>query len=82
MRRRTGARFLNLRMRPGLGQPARPAGGHIVTARMPGQDADHIPALPGAQADQPYVPGGGMIELSRCPCTSSPRRESREPGSS
>ena len=38
-------------------------GAHFVPARMPGQDADHVPALPGAQADQPYVPGGGMIEL-------------------
>ncbi len=31
---------------------------------MPGQHADHVPALAGAQADEPYVPGGGMIELS------------------
>jgi hypothetical protein len=31
---------------------------------MPGQHADHVPALPSAQADQLYVPGGGMTELS------------------
>jgi hypothetical protein len=31
---------------------------------MPGQDADHVPALPGAEADRPYVPRGGMIEFS------------------
>jgi hypothetical protein len=34
-------------------------GVHFVPARMPGQDPDHVPALPGAQADQPYVPSGG-----------------------
>ena len=39
-------------------------GAHVVTARMPGQDADHVPALAGTQADQPNVPCGGMIELS------------------
>src|SRR6185437_4692712 len=30
---------------------------------MPGQDADHIPALTGAEADQADVPGGGTFEL-------------------
>ena len=39
-------------------------GAHFVPARMPGQDTYHVPALPGAQADQPFVAGGGMIELS------------------
>jgi len=30
---------------------------------MPGQRSDHVPALPGAQADQAYVPGGGTFKL-------------------
>ena len=38
-------------------------GAHVVPARMPGQHADHVPALPGAQADQADVPGGRTFEL-------------------
>jgi hypothetical protein len=30
---------------------------------MPGQHADHVPALPGAEADQADVPGGRTFEL-------------------
>jgi hypothetical protein len=26
---------------------------HVVAARMSGQDADHVPALPGTETDQP-----------------------------
>lgn len=38
-------------------------GAHIAPARMPAQNADHVSALPGAQADQPYPSRGSMIEL-------------------
>jgi hypothetical protein len=38
-------------------------GAHVVSARMPGQRADHVAALPGAQADQADVPGGRTVEL-------------------
>jgi hypothetical protein len=38
-------------------------GAHVAPARMPGQHADHVPALPGAEADQADVPGGGTVEL-------------------
>jgi hypothetical protein len=38
-------------------------GAHVVPARMPGQHADHVLALPGAQADQADVPGGRTLEL-------------------
>jgi hypothetical protein len=37
-------------------------GAHVVSARMPGQHADHVPALPGAQADQADAPGGRTFE--------------------
>ena len=35
----------------------------VVSARMPGQHTDHVPALPSAQADQADVPGGRTFEL-------------------
>ena len=38
-------------------------GAHVVSARMSGQHADHVPALPGAEADQADVPGGRTFEL-------------------
>ena len=38
-------------------------GAHVVPARMRGQHADYVPALPGAQADQADVPAGRTFEL-------------------
>jgi hypothetical protein len=38
-------------------------GAHVMAARMSGQRADHVPALPGAEADQADVPGGGTVQL-------------------
>jgi hypothetical protein len=36
---------------------------HVASARMPGQHADHVPALPGAETDQANDPGGCTFEL-------------------
>ncbi len=39
-------------------------GAYVVAARMSLQNADYIPTLAGAQADQSNAPGGSIIEFS------------------